>query len=112
MDQEQDYYKLSTRNLACKIPHAEIVYFNSKKMKTTLHTLSGEKYTVSKNLSRVYDEICRPKMFIKIDRSIVINLVHVKCYEKDNGRTVVMKNNHALSVSRREKSKMLKAYFS
>ena len=108
---KENFYSVNSRSLACKISHSEIVYFHSRKMKTTFHLICGAIYSVSKNIGMVHGEINKPLTFIKIDRSIVINLAHVKWYEKKSGRTIVMKNNHALTVSKREKPKVLKAYF-
>lgn len=107
-----NYYVLNTRSMARRLSHQEIVYLYSQKMKTTIFTIGGDQFTVCKNLGKVYSELNSPETFIKIDRSIVVNLSQIKFYEKDNARTLVMKNDHALSVSKREKAKVIKAYFS
>jgi DNA-binding LytR/AlgR family response regulator len=105
-----DYYKLSTRKLVHKLLHKEIIYFHSKNMKTTFYTLNGGPYIVSKNIGMVCSEINNPCMFIKIGRSTYVNMQHIRYYDKERGRVIIMANNLALTISRREKSNVLKTY--
>lgn len=61
-----------------------------------------------------YDRLLVDTIFLRIHKSFLINLMHVKEYVRGEGGTVVMSNGMEIEVSRRKKELFLtkvKEYF-
>ena len=62
--------------------------------------------TVSKPLAD-YDELLKDTTFLRIHKSFLINLQHVKEYQRGEGGLVIMSDNAEIEVSRRKKEMFL-----
>jgi len=89
------------------IPHNEIVYFKSDGNYSTLFLTSKRTVVVSKTLKH-FSEKLPEKQFLRVHKSYVINLSHVKRYVKTDGGELIMSNNDVLPVSRNFRSELLK----
>ncbi len=87
------------------IPYSDILYCKSDGNYTEL-ILSDRKKTASKTL-KYFDESLPPEQFIRIHKSFLINLEHVRRYLKVGGGELVMKNGDILPVSRNNRQNIL-----
>ena len=69
-----------------------------------LHTLDGQRYTVSKTIKH-YEDLLDARSFFRVHKSHIINLNYITKYVKGNGGYVVMKDGMEISVSRRRRPK-------
>lgn len=84
----------------------EIIYCEAERSYTIFHREGGKTLTVSKPLVE-YDEILKDSYFLRIHKSFLINLHHVKEYQRGEGGIVIMSNGAELEVSRRKKEHFL-----
>ena len=84
----------------------EIVYCEAERSYTVFHLTNGKTVTVSKPLLD-YDHLLRDTSFLRIHKSFLINLHHVKEYQRGEGGMVIMSNNAEIEVSRRKKEVFL-----
>jgi two-component system, LytTR family, response regulator len=50
-----------------------------------------------------YDKLLNDTIFLRVHKSFLINLLHIKEYMRGDGGTVVMSNGMEIEVSRRKK---------
>ncbi len=62
--------------------------------------------TVSKPLLE-YDSLLKDTTFLRIHKSFLINLHHVKEYHRGEGGMVIMSDNAEIEISRRKKEQFL-----
>ena len=67
---------------------------------------NGSKILVSKNL-KSYEEFLDEKSFIRIHHSYLVNVNHIKRFERNEGGTLVMDNGATLPVSVRKKDNLM-----
>lgn len=84
----------------------EIVYCEAERSYTVFHLEGNKTVTVSKPLLD-YDSLLRDTSFLRIHKSFLINLHHVKEYQRGEGGLVIMSNNAEIEVSRRKKELFL-----
>ena len=84
----------------------EIIYCEAERSYTVFHLEANKTVTVSKPLLE-YDLILQDTSFLRIHKSFLINLHHVKEYHRGEGGTVIMSNNAEIEVSRRKKDQFL-----
>lgn len=84
----------------------EILYCEAERSYTVFHLDGKKTVTVSKPLLE-YDQILKDTSFLRIHKSFLINLHHVKEYHRGEGGTVIMSNNAEIEVSRRKKEQFL-----
>lgn len=89
------------------IQYDEIIYCKSDGNYTTMALISNRKMTVSKQL-KYFEENIFSEQFIRIHKSYLVNLTHVKKYLKKDGGELVMTNNDVLPVSRNSRNELLK----
>ena len=73
---------------------------------TVVETIEDEKIVVSKVLKE-YDELLSGYGFFRVHRSHLVNLQHIKRFEKQEGGYVVMTNNKKIPVSSRSRERLL-----
>lgn len=78
----------------------DILYLEGENNYTVFHT-HQRKFTVSKTL-KDYEEILKESGFLRIHKSSIINLRHLKEYSVKNGMEAIMSDNKVLTVSRRK----------
>jgi two-component system LytT family response regulator len=84
----------------------EIVYCEAQRSYTRFHLLNNKFITVSNPLFD-YDKVLTDTTFLRVHKSFLINLLHVKEYTRGEGGTVIMSNNMEIEVSRRKKKQFL-----
>jgi two-component system LytT family response regulator len=84
----------------------EIIYCEAERSYTVFHLDGNRTVTVSRPLLE-YDQILQDTSFLRIHKSFLINLHHVKEYQRGEGGLVIMSNNAEIEVSRRKKELFL-----
>jgi two-component system LytT family response regulator len=84
----------------------EIIYCEAERSYTVFHLEGNKTVTVSKPLLE-YDHILQGTSFFRIHKSFLINLHHVKEYQRGEGGQVIMTNQAEIEVSRRKKHQFL-----
>lgn len=74
---------------------------------TMLYLTNGQTLLVSKPLKDFEEMLCNYQ-FSRVHNSHLINLKHIKCYNKGKGGFVIMKDNSEIEVSTRRKRNFLK----
>jgi two-component system LytT family response regulator len=91
----------------------EIVYCEAQRSYTIFRLGNNKTIVISKPLFD-YDRLLTDTTFLRIHKSFLINLLHVKEYIRGEGGTVMMSNGMEIEVSRRKKEVFLakvKEYF-
>jgi len=91
----------------------EIVYCEAQRSYTIFRLGNNKTIVISKPLFD-YDRLLTDTTFLRIHKSFLINLLHVKEYIRGEGGTVMMSNGMEIEVSRRKKELFLtkvKEYF-
>lgn len=84
----------------------EIIYCEAERSYTIFYLDNGKTVTVSKPLFD-YDNLLKDASFFRIHKSFLINLIHVREYQRGEGGVVIMSNNAEIEVSRRKKDQFL-----
>lgn len=84
----------------------EIIYCEAERSYTVFHLEGNKTVTVSKPLLE-YESLLRDTTFLRIHKSFLINLYHVKEYQRGEGGLVIMSDNAEIEVSRRKKEVFL-----
>jgi two-component system, LytTR family, response regulator len=84
----------------------EIVYCEAQRSYTIFRLINNKTIMISKPLFD-YDSLLAGTIFLRIHKSFLINLLHVKEYMRGEGGTVVMSNGMEIEVSRRKKEQFL-----
>lgn len=84
----------------------EIIYCEAERSYTIFHLEGNRTITVSKPLLE-YDDLLKDTSFLRIHKSFLINLNHVREYQRGEGGLVIMTNNAEIEVSRRKKDLFL-----
>jgi two-component system, LytTR family, response regulator len=80
----------------------EIIYCEAERSYSIFHLVNNTRIIVSKSLAD-YDSLLAGAHFLRIHKSFLINLQHVKEYQKGEGGIVIMTSGIQLEVSRRRK---------
>ena len=92
---------------------SDIIYLEADNNYTRFYLKNTEMLIVAKAM-KDYEEILNPAHFVRIHKSSIINLLHLKNYSNKNGYIVIMQDNTELHVSRRRTTEFLervKAFF-
>jgi two-component system, LytTR family, response regulator len=84
----------------------EIIYCEAERSYTIFHLENNRTVTVSKPLLD-YDYLLNDTSFLRVHKSFMINLAHVKEYHRGEGGTVIMTNGSEIEISRRKKDSFL-----
>jgi len=84
----------------------EIIYCEAERSYTIFHLEANKSVIVSKPLLD-YENLLGDAGFLRIHKSFLINLRHVKEYQRGEGGMVIMNNNSEIEVSRRKKEQFL-----
>jgi len=85
----------------------EIVCVTADASYSEFHTIDGKKVVSSKGLS-VYEDLLKPKLFVRVHKSSLVNLKHVKKYFRGRGGYLVMSNEMSIPVGESKKDELLK----
>jgi two-component system, LytTR family, response regulator len=83
-----------------------IVSLESDSCYTTIHTTDGEHIMVAKTLKE-YEELLTGCGFYRVHKSHLINLAHIKRFEKQDGGFIVLTNDQKIPVASRKREEML-----
>ena len=84
----------------------DIIQCKSDGCYTIFESTGNEKVMVSKVLKE-YDEMLSGYGFFRVHRSHLVNLQHIKRFEKQEGGSVVLTNNKKIPVSSRSRERLL-----
>jgi len=90
------------------VPVADIIYCTAAGAYTHIYMNDGKKVVASKSLGE-FEQLLSLHDFFRIHHSSLINLRHVKEFQRFNGGYVIMDNNEKLEVSHRKRNDFLKA---
>ena len=100
---------LKTTNSVHLVNLSDIIRCESEKNYTHFYTIDGEQITVSKTLKE-FNELLDDFSFYRVHQSHLINLTHVKRYEKQEGGYLVMDDESKIPVSFRRKEDLMKVF--
>ena len=80
----------------------DILYAESLGNYTNFHFINQHPICTSKPIHE-YEELLADAGFVRIHKSCIVNLLHVKEYLKGDGGTVILSNGHQVEVARRKK---------
>ena len=80
----------------------EIIYCEAQRSYTVFRLTNNKTIMISKPLFD-YDKLLNDTIFLRVHKSFLINLLHIKEYMRGDGGTVVMSNGMEIEVSRRKK---------
>lgn len=84
----------------------EILFCESSGGYTLFHLIDGRQVLVSKNLGE-YEESFKDYGFCRVHKSYLVNLQKVRCFEKDEGGSLIMEGGLRVPVASRKKEFML-----
>lgn len=84
----------------------DIIYCEADSNYTYIHLAGKEKVFVSRTLKE-YEEMLEENDFMRVHKSYLINLHHVKQYLKGKGGVAVMSNGQVIEISHRKKDEFL-----
>ncbi len=87
----------------------DIIRCESEKNYTHFFIVDEDKITVSKTLKE-YNELLIDYKFFRVHQSHLINLAHVKRYDKQKGGFLIMDDNSSVPVSFRKKEDLMKLF--
>jgi two-component system LytT family response regulator len=83
-----------------------IISCESDSSYTSIHTTDGDHILVSKTLKE-YDELLAGCGFYRVHKSHLINLVHIKRFERQDGGSIVLTNDLKVPVASRKRDEMI-----
>lgn len=84
----------------------DIITCESDNSYTTIYIAGGEKILVSKTL-KDYDELLSDCGFYRVHKSFIINLFHIKRFERQDGGSIVLSNDMKIPVASRKRDELL-----
>jgi len=84
----------------------EIIYCEAERSYTVFHIANGKTLTVSKPLLD-YDYLLKDTPFYRVHKSFLVNLFHVREYQRGEGGVIIMSDGTEIEVSRRKKEVFL-----
>lgn len=106
---QANHLVISDNRTRLVLPFQNILRLESKRVYTIVYVKNKQQYVCSRNIKVVYEEL-HPKIFFRIHKSHVINLLEVKSYREGRGGQVVMSDNTIIDVAQRKKTEFLKTY--
>ncbi|HEY0679419.1 MAG TPA: response regulator [Chitinophagaceae bacterium] len=84
----------------------EIIYCEAERSYTVFHLENNKTVTVSKPLLD-YDYLLKDTSFLRVHKSFLVNLIHVREYQRGEGGLIILSNGDEIEVSRRKKELFL-----
>jgi two-component system, LytTR family, response regulator len=88
------------------LPVKDIICCGSDSSYTTFHTLDGEKIIVSRTLKE-YEEMLTECGFYRVHKSYLINLAHIKRFDRQDGGYIILTLDLKIPVASRKREEML-----
>ena len=83
-----------------------IICCDSDSSYTTVQTVEGEKIIVSRTLKE-FEEMLTECGFYRVHKSYLINLVHIKRFDRQDGGYIILTNDLKIPVASRKRDEML-----
>jgi two-component system LytT family response regulator len=83
-----------------------IICCDSDNSYTTVHTVEGDKIIVSKTL-KDYEEMFTECGFYRVHKSYLINLIHIKRFDRQDGGYIILTNGLKIPVASRKREEMM-----
>ncbi len=96
-----DTYPIKHRNSIVRLPLSEIIYVESNNSKCTVHTSSGDNYTLYKHLNVIENELS-DKCFLRCHRSFIVNMNCVAAVDDD----FVMKSGERILIRKKSRKEI------
>jgi len=106
-DKLDDRVFISTTEGLIFIKIDEIVFISADSNYSEFHLVNGSKVVSSKRLS-IYEEMLKNRLFVRVHKSYLINLKHVKKYQRGRGGYLCMTNGLIIKVGDSKKDEILK----
>jgi two-component system LytT family response regulator len=84
-----------------------IIYCEASGNYTNFHFTKIPHICASKPIHE-YEELLGDSNFVRVHKSFLVNLEHIKEYIRGEGGTVILSNAHEIEVSRRKKDLLMK----
>lgn len=84
------------------VPTQDIVYCRSENNYTSFHMVDGTEVIISKTLKE-YEELLKKMHFFRTHRSHLINLNHLKIYDKREGGSIQMRDGSTIPLARNKR---------
>jgi len=85
---------------------SDIVCFEAESNYTSIYTIAEEKYTPARVLKDFECFLKDHKIFMRINKSVIINLEYIKEYSKGEPCILYLKNGREFEISRRKKTEL------
>jgi two-component system LytT family response regulator len=82
------------------LKHEDILYLEANDSYTTIHLKDGKRSVSSKHI-RVFENNLDPKTFFRVHKSFIINLAHLRGFNRTEGNMAVLDSGALIPVSRR-----------
>jgi two-component system LytT family response regulator len=87
----------------------DIISCESDDSYSIINTMNGERIIVSKTLKE-YDDLLSECGFFRVHKSFLINVVHIKRFEKQDGGYIIMTNDLKIPVASRKRDELLEMF--
>ncbi len=84
----------------------DIVCIKADTNYSEFYTVDGKKVVSSKGLS-TYEEMLKPKLFVRVHKSSIVNLKHVTKYHRGRGAYLTMSNGTTVKVGESKKDELM-----
>lgn len=85
----------------------DIVWFAAEGRYTRITLSMKQDYLVPKNLKTIEDALGADSSFLRINRSVILNIAFVREYSKSEPFSLILKNGDSFDVSRRKRKEIL-----
>jgi two-component system LytT family response regulator len=87
-------------------PVQEIIYLHAKGAYTDVHLQNGQTHTAGRTI-KDFEELLPSESFFRVHNSYLININHVKRYNKGRGGLLEMEDGALIEVSTRRRNEFL-----
>lgn len=106
VSQEPNKIVLSDSESIYLVKVNDILWCTAEGSYTKFHLVDGSEILVSKNL-KSYEGVLEGDKFLRIHHSYLVNIQHIKRFERSEGGMLVMDNDRILPVSVRKKDNLM-----
>lgn len=106
--EKDKYFMFKFENKYMRIPYSDISYFESHAKKVALHLYNSPKiFYITAKLDDIQTSV--PYCFMRCHQSFLVNMKHIRCFDQENKKIIVLPNEDVL-ISRRKYTESRKIY--
>ncbi len=109
---KKGFLVISDNRVIIKIPVTEIVHVESKGMRSSILTSSGERLGCSRNLGCLCKELDKTGLIVRVHTSHAVNLDKIKKVQKERKGFIFMQNGTIVPIAKRRKAEFFKRFLS